>query len=50
MIINLVFFFRHEIIYQAALDDKVHLRFIAVSLRLNGYATQAEITRARPWA
>lgn len=41
-----VFFFRHEVIYQAALDDKVHLRFIAVSLRLNGHATQAEITRA----
>lgn len=41
-----VFFYRHEVIYQAALDDKVHLRFIAVSLRLNGHATQAEITRA----
>jgi len=41
-----VIFFRHEPIYQAALDDKVHLRFIAVSLRLNGHATQSEIARA----
>lgn len=41
-----VIFFRHEPIYQAALDDKVHLRFIAVSLRLNGHATQPEIARA----
>lgn len=41
-----VVFYRYEPIYQAALDDKVHLRFIAVSLRLNGLATQAEIAEA----
>ena len=41
-----VVFLRHEPIYQAALDDKEHLRFIAVSLRLNGHATQSEIGQA----
>lgn len=41
-----VVFFRHEAIYQSALDDKEHLRFIAVSLRLNGHATQSEIVQA----
>jgi transposase len=41
-----VVFFRHEAIYQAGQDDRVHLRFIAVSLRLNGLATQQEIAEA----
>ena len=41
-----VVFFRHEAIYQADLEDKQHLRFIAVSLRLNGHATQSEIAQA----
>ncbi len=41
-----VVFFRHEAIYQADLEDRVHLRLIAVSLRLNGHATQSEIAQA----
>ena len=41
-----VVFFRHAAIYQADLEDKEHLRFIAVSLRLNGHATQSEIAQA----
>ncbi len=41
-----VVFFRHEAIYQADLEDKEHLRFIAVSLRLNLHATQSEIAQA----
>ena len=41
-----VVLFRHEAMYQTALDDQVHLHFIAVSLRLNGLATQQEIAEA----
>ena len=41
-----VVFCRHEPLYRAALSDKGHLRFIAVSLRLSQLATQAEIARA----
>jgi len=41
-----VVFLRHEPIYRAALDDEIHLRFIAVSLRQGGLATQEEIATA----
>ena len=36
----------HEPLYRVALDDTVHLRLVAVNLRLSGVATQAEIARA----
>jgi len=36
----------HEPLYRVALDDTVHLRLVAVNLRLSEVATQAEIARA----
>lgn len=36
----------HEPLYRVALDDTVHLRLVAVNLRLSELATQAEIARA----
>jgi transposase len=41
-----VVFCRHEPLYRVALDDRVHLRLVAVSLRQSQLATQAEIARA----
>ena len=41
-----VVFLRQEPIYRAALDDEIHLRFIAVSLRQSELATQEEICDA----
>jgi len=41
-----VVFCRHEPLYRVALDDLVHLRLVAVSLRQSQLATQEEIARA----
>ncbi|MCH2516377.1 MAG: helix-turn-helix domain-containing protein [Dehalococcoidia bacterium] len=41
-----VIFLRHEPIYRTALEDEIHLRFIAVSLRQSELATQEQITKA----
>jgi transposase len=41
-----VVLYHHEPLYRAALSDKCHLRFIAVSLRQSRLATQAEIVKA----
>jgi transposase len=41
-----VVFCRHEPLYRVALDDRVHLRLVAVSLRQSQLATQEEIARA----
>jgi transposase len=41
-----VVFCRHEPLYRVALDDQVHLRLVAVSLRQSQLATQEEIARA----
>jgi transposase len=41
-----VVFCRHEPLYRVALDDGVHLRLVAVSLRQSQLATQEEIARA----
>ena len=41
-----VVFCRHEPLYRIALDDRVHLRLVAVSLRQSQLATQEEIARA----
>ena len=37
---------RHEPIYRTALEDEIHLRFIAVSLRQSELATQEQIAKA----
>ena len=41
-----VVFYRHEPLYRMALKDRVHLRFVAVSLRQSQLATQEEIAAA----
>jgi transposase len=41
-----VVFCRHEPLYRVALDDRVHLRLVAVNLRQSQLATQEEIARA----
>jgi len=41
-----VVFHRHEPIYRVALNDEVHLRFVAVMLRQSRLATQEEICQA----
>lgn len=41
-----VIFCRHEPIYRIALGDELHLRMVAVTLRLSKLATQEEIARA----
>ena len=41
-----VIFLRHEPIYRIALGDELHLRMVAVNLRLSKLASQEEITKA----
>jgi len=41
-----VVFCRHEPLYRVAVEDQVHLRLVAVSLRHSQLATQEEIARA----
>ena len=41
-----VIFCRHEPIYRIALGDEVHLRMVAVNLRLSNLAGQDEIAKA----
>src|SRR3990172_10668582 len=41
-----VIFLRHEPIYRIALGDEVHLRMVAVNLRLSKLASQDEIAKA----
>ena len=41
-----VIFLRHEPIYRIALGDEVHLRVVAVNLRLSKLASQEEIAKA----
>src|SRR2546422_11532862 len=41
-----VIFCRHEVLYRVALDDRIHLAMIAVTLRQSQLATQGEIAAA----
>src|SRR5437588_6897804 len=41
-----VVFCRHEILYRVALDDRLHLALVAVTLRQSQLATQVEIAAA----